>query len=216
MAAPWCSTSTRVASAMTARITCSISRMVRPSALSSRRMAIIRSVSVGRNPAITSSSSSSLGSVASARATSSRLRSGSVNADARCARLSKRSRRRSVSCACARASSTAGCRSSAPMIDIVLDAERRKRPHQLEGAPDAAARRCGRGRALDALAGKRDRALIGRDLAGDHVEQGGLAGAVGADDGEELAGPDAEAHGVERLQAAKALAHRIDRQQRRS
>ena len=36
----------------------------------------MRSVSVGRSPAITSSSSRSFGSVASARATSSRLRSG--------------------------------------------------------------------------------------------------------------------------------------------
>ena len=42
----------------------------------------MRSVSVGRSPAITSSSSRSFGSVASARATSSRLRSGSVSAEA--------------------------------------------------------------------------------------------------------------------------------------
>ena len=42
----------------------------------------MRSVSVGRRPAITSSSSRSFGSVASARATSSRLRSGSVSDDA--------------------------------------------------------------------------------------------------------------------------------------
>ena len=42
----------------------------------------MRSVSVGRRPAITSSSSRSFGSVASARATSSRLRSGNVSAEA--------------------------------------------------------------------------------------------------------------------------------------
>ncbi len=48
----------------------------------------MRSVSVGRRPAITSSSSKSFGSVASARATSSRLRSGSVSVEAGCARLS--------------------------------------------------------------------------------------------------------------------------------
>ena len=40
------------------------------------------STSVGRSPAITSSSSSSLGSVASARATSRRLRSGKVRLSA--------------------------------------------------------------------------------------------------------------------------------------
>ena len=63
--------------------------VVRPlSRLRSRRMPTIRSVSVGRRPAITSSSNSSFGSVASARATSSRLRSGSVIDAARCARLS--------------------------------------------------------------------------------------------------------------------------------
>src|SRR3954454_8483214 len=65
---------------MTARITCSMSRMVVPSArLSSRNTATIWSHSVGRNPAITSSSSSNFGRVASARATSSRLRSGNVS-----------------------------------------------------------------------------------------------------------------------------------------
>ncbi len=42
----------------------------------------MRSVSAGRRPAITSSSSRSFGSVASARATSRRLRSGSVSAEA--------------------------------------------------------------------------------------------------------------------------------------
>ena len=42
----------------------------------------MRSVSVGRSPAITSSSSNNFGSVAKARATSSRLRSGKVNVEA--------------------------------------------------------------------------------------------------------------------------------------
>src|SRR5664279_3794091 len=64
----------REASAMTARITCSIKRMVSPvSRLSSCRMATMRSVSVGRSPAITSSSSSSFGSVARALATDPKL-----------------------------------------------------------------------------------------------------------------------------------------------
>src|SRR5688572_17982378 len=87
MTSPWCSTTTCPASAITARITCSISRMVSPSArLSSRNTATIWSHSVGRKPAITSSSSSNLGRVASARATSSRLRSGRVSEEAfRCA-----------------------------------------------------------------------------------------------------------------------------------
>ena len=38
-----------------------------------------------------------------------------------------------------------------------------------------------------------------RDVAGDQVEQGGLAGAVGADHGERLAVLDGEAHARPRL-----------------
>src|SRR5688572_17104686 len=71
------------ASAITARITCSMRRMVRPSRrLRSRNTSTIWSHSVGRSPAITSSSSSRRGRVASARATSRRLRSGRVSEDA--------------------------------------------------------------------------------------------------------------------------------------
>ena len=78
----------------------------------------MRSVSVGRRPAITSSSSSSCGPVASARATSSRLRSGSVRVEARRWRLSNKSRRRSSSCACCRAAPTSCRCSSAPMVTL--------------------------------------------------------------------------------------------------
>src|SRR5882724_7438869 len=118
MAAPWCSTSTRVASDITARMTCSISRMVRPPALSSLRISTIRSVSVGRSPAITSSSNRSFGSVARARATSRRLRSGSVSEPASCSRLSWSSSRRSTSCARCIACLGSLCRSSAPTMTL--------------------------------------------------------------------------------------------------
>ncbi len=108
------------ASAITARITCSMSRMVRPSArLSSRNTSTIWSHSVGRRPAITSSSSSSCGRVASARATSRRLRSGSVSdgggqlALSRRGRACRRSRRRAR-----RAEGTSLDRCSAPTITL--------------------------------------------------------------------------------------------------
>src|SRR5712691_106091 len=105
----------RVASAIPARMTCSISRMVSPvSRLSSRRMATIRSVSVGRRPAMVSSSRSSLGLVASARATSSRLRSGKVRDDAFWCRLPSRSSRSITSPAATLAFPTSAARSSAP------------------------------------------------------------------------------------------------------
>src|SRR5690606_15112803 len=47
---------------------------------------------------------------------------------------------------------------------------------------------------------------------GDDVEEGGLAGAVGADQPVDLPAPDLDADVGERLQAAEALAHAGDRQ----
>ncbi len=92
IAVPWSSTRTCEASAITARITCSIKRIVNPlSWFSARSIPTMRSVSVGRSPAMTSSSSNNCGSVASARATSSRLRSGNVSVAAIRLRFSKRS-----------------------------------------------------------------------------------------------------------------------------
>src|SRR5688572_19819724 len=119
MTSPWCSTTTWPASAITARITCSISRTVSPSArLSSRNTATIWSHSVGRRPAITSSSSSSLGRVASARATSSRLRSGRVSEEAlRCAFESRLSFLRMES-AWTRAAATLRSLCSAPTMTL--------------------------------------------------------------------------------------------------
>ena len=76
---PWCRTITCADSAITARMTCSMSRMVRPSlALSSRRTRD-HVVDLGRAQAGHHLvEQQQRGPVASARATSSRLRSGSV------------------------------------------------------------------------------------------------------------------------------------------
>ena len=124
----------------------------------------MRSVSAGRRPAITSSSSSSFGSVASARATSSRLRSGNVSVEATCSRLPCRSSCSSTSRARRRAAGDIGSVQQRADNDVVLDGERRERPHDLERPSDAApADRVGR-QTVDALAREADRALVRREL----------------------------------------------------
>src|SRR5262249_36733732 len=95
--------------------------------------------------------------------------------------------------------------------DVVLDGERRERPHQLEGAADAATTDLVRRKSVNAVTGKRDRTAVGREYSGNDVEQRGLARAVRADDGEDRATLDAKADVVDRKQAAKALADRFDR-----
>ena len=55
---------------------------------------------------------------------------------------------------------------------------------------------------------RRDRAAVGRDLAGDQVEQRGLAGAVGADDQPPLARLDDEIDVGGDAQAAERFAER--------
>ena len=68
--------------------------------------------------------------------------------------------------------------------------------------------------AVDALAGEGDAAGIGREGAGDQVEQRGLAGAVRADHREDRALRHLEADAVDRDQAAEALADIVDGKQR--
>ena len=67
----------------------------------------------------------------------------------------------------------------------LLDRERGEKARHLEGAADAAADDLAPVEAGDVLARQQDAAGIGRKAAGDQVEQGRLAGAVGADDGAE-------------------------------
>ena len=110
----------------------------------------MRSVSVGRRPAITSSSSSSCGAVASARATSSRLRSGKVSDFAgRVALVEQVEPAHHLLGVSRRARHVGGAQQRADH-DVVFDRQRGKRPHDLERARDAApadlrrdaARRC--------------------------------------------------------------------------
>ena len=86
----------------------------------------------------------------------------------------------------------------------VLERARRRRAARSRAT---AAHRCAR-------PSRRDLAARRRQHAGDEVEGGRLAGAVRADQAEDLAGPDLEADVVDRDQAAEFLAHRVARRAR--
>src|SRR3970282_1202684 len=73
------STTMRCESDMTARVLCSMSSTDTPPALMAPISRTMASISVGLSPAMTSSSNSRVGSVASARASSSSLRAASVS-----------------------------------------------------------------------------------------------------------------------------------------
>ena len=201
-------------------MTCSISRMVRPvSRLSSRQ---------DRRPCGRSRSGAGPPSPRRAAAASDRSRAraplraacgrASVSDEASWSRLSNRSSRRSTSCArCARAPTRSGRCSSAPTITLSSTVSAGKRPHDLEGAADAAAADLVRRQPVDALARERDVARVGREHAGDHVEQRGLAGAVRADHGEDLALRHVEARRRRpRRRPRKLLVDAGDRQERAS
>ena len=65
----------------------------------------------------------------------------------------------------------------------------------------------------DVAAGKADAAAIGPDLAAQHVEARGLAGAVGTDEGHELALGEREADAGHRLDAAIGLGEAVHGEQ---
>jgi hypothetical protein len=90
-----------------------------------------------------------------------------------------------------------------------------EQPDVLEGAGDARARHCVHRRWLVGPAGELEAAGVGRVEPGDHVEEGGLAGAVGADEAVDLAALDAQPDVGQRLQAAEALADAGHGEQRR-
>ena len=95
--------------------------------------------------------------------------------------------------------------------DIVLNAESAGNGRTIWKVRPMPRRQMRVGRqAVDAFAVEADRAGVGRKHAGDHVEQRGLAGAVGTDQREDRAGRHLEAHVVDREQAAKALADGVD------
>ena len=94
--------------------------------------------------------------------------------------------------------------------DVAQDGVAREQRDDLVGARHAEMRAPAAGHARDVAAEQRDRAAVGRDLAGDQVEQRGLAGAVRADDQAPLAGLDREVDVGGDAQAAEGLAQRFD------
>ncbi len=65
----------------------------------------------------------------------------------------------------------------------------------------------------DVAAVEADGSGLRRDLAGEHVEQGGLAGAVGPDQRDEFSGLDVEADVRERPERAESHRGRLDPEQ---
>src|SRR5690606_1566416 len=87
---------------------------------------------------------------------------------------------------------------------------------ELEGAAQPQARAARRAQAGDVAPAEAHDAGAGAQLAGDQVEVGGLAGAVGTDDRGERARMEGTAHLVDRHVAAEAdrEAHRLERRRR--
>ena len=169
---------------------CSIQITVRSS--SSRRRCTSRaiaSISLSTRPAATSSSSSTRGRVASAMPISSRRCCDGVIAaagSAACASSPSRARMLASSCSSAGAGAPAPGEAQAEG-DVRRHAQRGEDPRRLEGAGDAVLREAVRRRAGEALAEREQLARGRRHHAREGVEEGGLAGAVRADDADQLA-----------------------------
>src|SRR5205814_10505826 len=88
-------------------------------------------------------------------------------------------------------------------------------PHHLPGARDAGAAVALGPRVRDVGAVQRDAALVRVQRSADAVEQRGLAGAVGPDQADDLAGVDRERDVVIGHESAEALRALLDEWQRR-
>ena len=159
--------------------------------------------SAGVSPVSTSSSSSSFGSVASARATSSRRFSDGIRSPASTSARGESAEFQHLLRLAARIASR-WCGSGADH-DVVDHRHRLETLHHLEGARDAARAALRRRQLGDVLAGEQDRALRRRQHAGDDVEQRRLAGAVRADQTDDFAAPDRNRDVAVRDEAAESL-----------
>ncbi len=88
-----------------------------------------------------------------------------------------------------------------------------ERLRHLEGAADTQPPDAARGEPGDVLPGEHDAAAVGGELPANHVEDGRLAGAVRADDGDELARLDGERHAARSHHAAERLVEPLDAEQ---
>ena len=94
--------------------------------------------------------------------------------------------------------------------DVVHDGVAREQGDDLVGARHAEMRAPAARHAGDVAVEQPDRAAVGRELAGDQVEQRGLAGAVRADDQPPLARLDGEVDAAGDAQAAERFAQAVD------
>ena len=182
MMRPSDSTNTFSARLITACMTCSIMTMVMPRSAMARITGTMSRISDGLRPASTSSSRSSRGSIASARASSSRLRPATVRlAAGRSSAIAKtrpRARRRLRQPARRRARGRDRCEPTAMFSRTVRPANGCT-IWKVRAMPRRASR--SGGSAGDVVAGIDDAAFARRQEAGDDREQGGLAGAVRTD-----------------------------------
>src|SRR5438477_11294914 len=93
---------------------------------------------------------------------------------------------------------------------VVGAGEAAEQDRALIGAADAATDALVRRQGRHILAEEDDAAAIGAIVAADDIEQRGLAGAVGAEDGQPLAGLDGEGDAFERHQRAERAAHALE------
>src|SRR5262249_30941069 len=96
---------------------------------------------------------------------------------------------------------------------VLENREPAKWPGNLEGAPDAQVDDSMRRQPGDLVALETDRAAVGREGPREHVEDRALAGAVGPDEAEDLAGLDVERDVGDGGEAAEALGQPLDGQQ---
>src|SRR5438477_1702513 len=95
-------------------------------------------------------------------------------------------------------------------LHVLEHGESREDVGALEGPPDAQPAEIVRRHARDVAAVERDVPAIGTQMTGDQVEERGLAGAVGSDDGADRAARHAERHAGDGHEAVEALGEIAD------
>src|SRR6185436_13246478 len=195
MTRPWCSTVIFCAMEKTTSMSCSVNSSVRPRSCAMRSTRrIVSRVSVTDMPAVGSSSSRSEGSLARALAQAERgqQRLGLLPIEVVHARPE--------------VAPAAAVRQEGG-LHVLIDRQLGEDIGALERAPHAEPADVVRRESGDVAAFQYHRARVGTEVAGDQVEQRRLAGAVGPDDGGDLAPGHAYTGVVDGHEAVEGLAH---------
>ena len=211
-------TTTRSASVMTARMMCSTNTTVVPRSRMSPTSRVASAISDGVRPESTSSSMTSRGSEASARASSRNFRWWRFSAAGKQVRAVGEARELepAAGLALGRAPVPAETAEHARDRDVLADRQVGERPRDLVGPRHAQPGDPVRRAAGHVHAAHDDPPAVRPVMAADHVDERRLAGAVGADEPQDLPFPDLETHPAERLEAAKRLPHVGADEQRRA